>query len=147
MAKSKLFASSKNPGRKVNAYNSLQKQAKKARYTKSRTIEGKYFFKEKFESKTKYHGRGGHDIYSAIMDAIPEGERDEWRNIDSEETFYFGEPMITDDIPFEIAKSVRDRITEEELEKLAASVENLTDEEFDELMQNKIDELDDLMPF
>lgn len=135
MAKKKSLFTYKN-GRQpsnTNAYKNLQKLAKEARERKdeirrannewigTQMSQFKSFFKN--QNNDIYHGKEGHERYTSFMDAIPESFRDKYRELASDETFYWGEQLLegqsfTDvDISFEQYKK-------DELEILAQFIDN-----------------------
>lgn len=106
MAKKKPLFTYKN-GRKpsnTNAYKNLQKRAEEARKArKDRRKENnvwihtqlsqfKSFFKD--QNMDIYHGKSGHDRYTEIMNEIPEGFRAKYRELASDETFYWGDQLL-----------------------------------------------------
>ncbi len=89
----------------VNAYKNLQKLAKEARSSKEAKIKQRNEtigtelpkFKSFFASDANndvFRGSSGHDRYQSIMDAIPESFRDKYRELASDETFYWGEQLL-----------------------------------------------------
>lgn len=130
MAKKKSLFTYKN-GRQpsnTNAYKNLQKLAKEARssrfkrtFTPAKVEE----FKQKVQDNPqKYRGTAAHDRYSQVMDRIPEDERAKYRELVSDETFYWGEQIIKENIDFDTINEAFDSYQQsllkdlEELSKL-----------------------------
>lgn len=88
----------------TNAYKNLQKIAKEARERKeeirkennewigTQMFQFKSFFKN--QNADIYKGKSGHDRYKSIMDEIPENFRDKYRELASDETFYWGDQLL-----------------------------------------------------
>ena len=117
----------------TNAYKDLQKIAKEARERKDeiRKANNEFIgtqmpqFKSFFKNQNYdiYHGKEGHERYTSIMDEIPESFRDKYRELASDETFYWGDQLLEGqnfpdvDISFEQYKK-------DELEILAQFLDN-----------------------
>lgn len=113
-------------------------------------------FKESYREDKRYVGNKGHLTYTRIMDLIPESDREQWRGWESDETFYYGSPLLYG-VPYDKVNDKRKKNVKDQLSSLIAKIKGESAKEADERIaqaakeadpyENDDDDRQNIMPF